>query len=261
MSGSVLERFLAQATEDDYLDAQTKPADSGGSGGWSGLVLALTVGFLGLLLVVAVFSVRASSDARTSTRDALVERVTQLSDTVAGQQGVVRDRAAAVEALRGELLTSTAAAAVQSLVEEYATLAATTEVVGPGLTVVIDDAPDAEAGSLNRVLDRDLQDIVNSLWQMGAVGVAVNNQRLTQTSAIRGAGEAILVNYQPLARPYVITAVGTSSAGTGGSALQGLLEVLGSDYGLVFSVDVGDVALPAGELRVPRYAQSLQEDA
>ena len=126
---------------------------------------------------------------------------------------------------------------------------------GPGLTVTIDDAPDAEAGSLNQVLDRDIQDIVNVLWSMGASGVAVNEQRLTGATAIRGAGEAILVNYQPLTRPYTVTAVGTTTSGDEASALQLLLDGLSRDYGLVSQVTSGDVALPAGELRAPRFAR------
>ena len=62
---------------------------------------------------------------------------------------------------------------------DLAARAGTGVLAGPGVTVTIDDAADAEAGSLNRVLDRDLQDIVNVLWRMGASGVAVNGQRLT----------------------------------------------------------------------------------
>ena len=36
----------------------------------------------------------------------------------------------------------------------------------------------------------------------------INGQRLTATSAIRFAGEAILVNYRPLVPPYAVTAIG-----------------------------------------------------
>ncbi len=124
---------------------------------------------------------------------------------------------------------------------------------------MVDDAPDAEAGSLNRVLDRDLQDIVNVLWRSGATGVAVNDQRLTATTAIRAAGEAILVNYQPLTRPYRVYAVGTSTSGTGDSGLERLLDGLSTDYGLVTEMTTGDVALPAGELRSPRFASTERQ--
>ena len=48
------------------------------------------------------------------------------------------------------------------------------------------------------MLDRDLQVIVNGLWAAGAEAIAVNGQRLTACSAIRSAGEAILVDFRPL---------------------------------------------------------------
>jgi uncharacterized protein YlxW (UPF0749 family) len=160
-----------------------------------------------------------------------------------------------VEALQAEVLAGRAAVADEQQVSALAAQAGTTALSGPGLTVTIDDAPDAEAGSLNQVLDRDLQDIVNVLWSMGAAGVAVNDQRLTGATAIRGAGEALLGDYQPLTRPSTVAAVGTTTTGGEDSALQVLLAGLSTDYGLVSQVGTGDVALPAGELRAPRFAR------
>ena len=54
----------------------------------------------------------------------------------------------------------------------------------------------------------DLQIIVNGLWGAGAEAIAINGQRLSSTAAIRFAGQAIIVDFRPLARPYVITALG-----------------------------------------------------
>ena len=48
------------------------------------------------------------------------------------------------------------------------------------------------------MLDRDLQIVVNGLWAAGAEAIAINGQRLTARSAIRSAGQAILVDFRPL---------------------------------------------------------------
>jgi uncharacterized protein YlxW (UPF0749 family) len=48
----------------------------------------------------------------------------------------------------------------------------------------------------------------NGLWAAGAGAIAINGQRLTPTTAIRTAGEAILVDYRPLSPPYEVTALG-----------------------------------------------------
>jgi uncharacterized protein YlxW (UPF0749 family) len=87
---------------------------------------------------------------------------------------------------------------------------------GDGTVVTLSDAPDAvdpvtgaiDTNNPGRVLDSDLQQIANVLWQAGAEAIAINGQRLTSTSTIRSAGSAILVNYRPLTRPYEISAVG-----------------------------------------------------
>lgn len=255
---SVLEDFLAQAVVDDY--AAVEPREDARP--WYRRHWAAVPGILviGVIIAVAVTSTRASDDERQATREALAARIAAVTTVVAERQASVDEQAATVEALRAEVLGERAAR-VQAATDALAAEAGAVDLRGPGVTVTIDDAPDAEAGSLNQVLDRDLQDIVNALWQMGASGIAVNAQRLTGTSAIRGAGEAILVNYQPLARPYVIAAVGTTTEGTGASGLTELLARLGADYGLVSEVSTGDVALPAGEVRSPRFAvPTTQED-
>ena len=65
--------------------------------------------------------------------------------------------------------------------------------------------------------------------QAGAEAISVNGHRLTSWAAIRFAGAAILVDYRPLTRPYVITAIGDPgslsadfAAGDGGSYLKSL---------------------------------------
>ena len=73
---------------------------------------------------------------------------------------------------------------------------------GPGLVIVVDDAPSSENSQPDRVYDVDLQILTNGLWQAGAEAVAINGHRLSALTAIRGAGEAITVDY-PFADPPV----------------------------------------------------------
>ncbi len=129
-----------------------------------------------------------------------------------------------------------------------------TQVSGSGITVTIDDAPsdsdtttESESG---KVLDADLQIVINGLWQSGATHIAINERRLTPTTAIRSAGRAILVNYRPLTPPYVITAISPDAnqmAGTFRESSAGLLlEELEASYGVFWELHtVGEVTLPA----------------
>ena len=65
--------------------------------------------------------------------------------------------------------------------------------------MVVDDAPDT-TDDKQRVLDLDLQKLVNGLWQVGAEAISINGQRLTSLSAIRDAGSSITVNFVVPAR-------------------------------------------------------------
>ena len=86
-------------------------------------------------------------------------------------------------------------------------------VKGEGIEIVINDAIKTDSLEtsdleLARVYDSDIQLLVNALWASGAESVSINKSRLTSTSAIRSAGDAILVNYRPLLPPFVISSIG-----------------------------------------------------
>ena len=146
------------------------------------------------------------------------------SEVALAQEQILRDTAGpAAAGVNSGLLTTVGAVPVQ----------------GPGLVITVDDAPfdestDPAARNEGRVLSRDLQIVVNALWAAGAEAIDVGGQRLTSRSAIRFAGEAILVNYRPLPRPYVIRAIGDPdrlesqfTAGDGGAYLKALNDNFG----------------------------------
>jgi uncharacterized protein YlxW (UPF0749 family) len=49
---------------------------------------------------------------------------------------------------------------------------------------------------------------VNGLFEAGARAVSINEHRVTATTSIRNVGSAVLVNFEPLKSPVVISAVG-----------------------------------------------------
>jgi uncharacterized protein YlxW (UPF0749 family) len=130
-------------------------------------------------------------------------------------------------------------------------------VTGPGLVVRLDDAPSSDTSSADRggqagsgrVLDRDLQDAVNGLWSAGAEAIAINGLRLSALTAIRSAGEAILVDYRPLSPPYTLRAIGNPGsleAGFADSPAGRRLSTYTSLYGLQVVVRRSDKqTLPA----------------
>jgi uncharacterized protein YlxW (UPF0749 family) len=135
---------------------------------------------------------------------------------------------------------------------------------GDGVVVRLVDAAqdkDAVTGAdvgPSRVLYSDLQKVANALWAAGAEAVAINGQRLTATSTIRSAGEAILVDYRPVTSPYEVSAIGPGSMRDrfDESRAADLMRKVARDTGLSFGVKKADgVTLPAAPQPRLRYAE------
>ncbi|WP_432511174.1 DUF881 domain-containing protein [Kineococcus sp. SYSU DK001] len=217
----------------------------------AGTVLALLA--VGVLFAVAGVRAAAAGPADDRGRAALVERI----EDGTARADALGARAADLQAGNAELAARLGGAPAASADAESAALsvaAAGTPVTGPGLEVVLDDAPaTAEGtGTSGRVVDRDVQLVVNGLWAAGAEAVAVNGQRLGALSSIRAAGEAVLVDYRPLTPPYTISAVGDPAAmqtAFATSVAGRYLQVLRDNYGVRARVGAADdLTLPAARL-------------
>lgn len=90
--------------------------------------------------------------------------------------------------------------------------AGTTELSGPAVSVTLNDAPPNATASPGYpdpqpndlvIHQQDLQAVVNALWQGGAKGVKVMDQRLISTSAVRCVGNTLILQgrvYSPRTR-------------------------------------------------------------
>lgn len=67
--------------------------------------------------------------------------------------------------------------------------------------------PDPQPNDLV-IHQQDLQAVVNALWQGGARGIQVMDQRLISTSAVRCVGNTLILQGRVYSPPYKITAVG-----------------------------------------------------
>ncbi|MFJ2646088.1 DUF881 domain-containing protein [Streptomyces sp. NPDC087420] len=127
--------------------------------------------------------------------------------------------------------------------------AGTEALTGSALTVTLDDAPpDATANpgypepQPNDLVihQQDLQAVVNALWQGGAQGIRVMDQRLISTSAVRCVGNTLILQGRVYSPPYRITAVGDqeklSKALADSPAIQNY-QLYVKAYGLGWQVD------------------------
>jgi len=174
-------------------------------------VSVLTVALVGFLFAVAYRHVVAGEPESSRTRAGLVGEVR-------AKQAESDEMQRTAEALRADVDRQRAALQGGEFdrIRNLSAAAGLGRVRGDGVVVEVRDAP-VETDPLTgrprtdnpgRVLDRDLQTVVNGLWAAGAEAVAINGQRLSSTSTIRAAGAAILVDFKPVASPYAVTAVG-----------------------------------------------------
>lgn len=130
-------------------------------------------------------------------------------------------------------------------------------VTGPGLTVTLTDAP-AEASQRDDVQpddlvvhQQDLQAVVNALWAGGAEAMALQDQRVTATSAFRCVGNVLFLGGRVYSPPYVVRAIGDTRAMRAALAADPTIQrYLGwvDLVGLGWSVTADDaLELPAAE--------------
>jgi uncharacterized protein YlxW (UPF0749 family) len=248
----LLNNLMHNTLDEGYAEAAQRRATAGDGarphrpGALAGVALVV----LALLLATAYGQVQRSETAATQARNDLIQRI----DTRTAQTDRLREELAKlrkqVNSAQDRALQATATGGQASRSLSRLELAAgVAPAAGPGIVVTVDDAAGDRTGSgdprdrtgpdLARVLDSDLQRLVNGLWAAGAEAVEINGQRLTALSAIRSAGDAILVDFRPLSPPYTVKAIGdpkTLDARFADSSAGRQFSTLQQTYGIRFDV-------------------------
>lgn len=258
---SLLVDIASQALDPGYADAASRRAGGAAPSSRRALLVAIAVVAATLLIVLAGVQAHRRAPAAAQSRARLVADVARQTAAVATLERRLAVMRNDTTRLRDRLLASSAAgAALAQQLGREEVAAGTGLVAGPGLRVQLTDAPGSRDGG-NRVLDRDLQSVVNALWAAGAEAVAINGQRLTAQSAIRQAGDAVLVNFAPVSSPYVIEAVGDPIAVEtrfAASRAAGRMRTLEQLYGLGFRyARAAELTLPSAPGLTVRYAKPV----
>jgi uncharacterized protein YlxW (UPF0749 family) len=254
----LLTLITQQSLDEDYqhaADRQRRAGTGAPSRRRRHVVAAVVVGAFGVLVATAAVQTSEQEGVASAGRNTLITQID------AGRAQLSRLQARIV-ALREEDLrlqdrlgtASAAALAAETRTQRLAAVTGFGAVQGPGVKVVVDDAPD---GTL--VADRDLRPLVNGLWSAGAEAVSVDGQRLTARSAIRNSGDAIRVNNRSLSPPYVVLAVGdprTLQADLMSTTSGLVFRATAQHFGFAWSMDnVDHLQLPAAPARVMRLRE------
>ncbi|MET8639435.1 DUF881 domain-containing protein [Streptomyces sp. NPDC004096] len=273
---SLLTNVMDHSLDDGYAEAAARKQTEG-EGGLPRTVrakLGLAAGLVlaGLVVTVGAAQARVAAPTVAKERQELIDRIqseTAAADKLEGTVDTLRDD---VSARQRSALERDGGSDAADLV---GVLSGAVAVHGPGVKLVVNDAKEATSGGngdpretsdfsdTGRVRDRDMQRVVNGLWESGAEAISINGQRLTALSAVRAAGDAILVDNRPLVPPYTVLAVGDGdrlSTRFQNSADGLYLHALQENYGIRTGISVeGDVRLPAAPSVIVRTAQPTTE--
>ncbi|MER6602746.1 DUF881 domain-containing protein [Streptomyces parvus] len=269
-SMSLLNNVMDHSLDDGYAEASARRKADGSAG--LPRTLKSKLGLAAGLVVAALVVTLGAAEARIAApvvakeREELIDRInaeTEAADTLESN----------VDELRADVSERQRKALEQHGGDQgqlVALLAGATPVEGPGVKLIVDDAKNTDQGGggpressgfadTGRVRDRDMQRVVNGLWESGAEAIAINGQRLTALSAIRAAGDAILVDNRPLVPPYTVLAVGDGKKlatvfqdSADGQYLQALKE----SFDIRTSIsDQAKVQLPAAPSLIVRTAE------
>ncbi|QCB95068.1 DUF881 domain-containing protein [Cellulomonas shaoxiangyii] len=224
--------------------------------GRGAVAVGAVLGLSGTLFTVSARTADAGADRHPQDLGELSRQqaanVERMSVEVDALRSDVERLAAEQNAVSGYALPTPSAA---DLVE-----GGSVPVVGPGLTVVLDDAPaDAQRESLNPdvlvVHQQDLQAVMNALWAGGAEAMGLMDQRVVSTSAFWCVGNVLRLHGRVYSPPYVVRAIGDPQA------LRAGLDASPAVRGYVRdSVDVGlgwDVAADE-RIELPAYSGATE---
>ncbi|OZB50818.1 MAG: hypothetical protein B7X40_00890 [Cellulomonas sp. 14-74-6] len=167
-----------------------------------------------LLLSAVLFSESARSAAGSISR-----HPTDLRGVTQAESDKVARLSAQVDELRSEVDALTAANSLPGVSTDavgsgYLVAGGEVPVSGPGLTVVLDDAPvdSPRRGNVSPdvlvVHQQDLQAVMNALWAGGAEAMELQDQRVVSTSSFRCVGNVLRLHGRVYSPPYEVRVLG-----------------------------------------------------
>jgi len=204
--------------------------------------VALVAALVGFLLVgQARGQQRFSQRLQAESEGDLTRILASLNATADQQNDEIATLKLQLQALKDTSQRNSAAEqAARQQLDDLEVLAGTVPVHGPGVVVTIDDP--------ERSLAYDsLIDTVEELRDAGAEAIAINQRRVSATTAFAEANDAITIDGSAWQAPYIVTAIGQASTLESGLEIPGgAVDSLSAAKGV--KVDVvrqADLQLPA----------------
>lgn len=220
------------------------------------IALGIPLFFLSMMLAAQM---KSTSDSKAVLEG---KRESQLADDLVTLQRKYNDlkadydeKLSVVEEYQNNSATNDRlTASMKAQIEQLSIISGTTDLKGEGIIVTLNDGTslvDPELRSDTLVHDSDILTLVNELRAAGAEAISVNGQRIISTSSIRCVGPVIQVNYQKVAAPFEIKAIGNSQY------LESALTIKNGVADLLGQLGVGVNISRQNEIVIPKYEGTI----
>lgn len=217
--------------------------------------IGIAIFFLSMLLVAQVKTVNYTEEVIKGKRE------TQLAEELISLQSKydsLKEKYEKSQEIVEEYKTNASSnnTLIESMKDEISvlsTISGATDVKGEGIVItLVDGAQTIDTTNVNTLVhDSDLLTVVNELKAAGAEAISINGQRIISTSAIRCVGPVIQVNYQKVATPFEIKAIGNAAYLESAMNIKnGIVDTL-REYGIGITVSRNS------EITIPKYDGTL----
>lgn len=224
------------------------------------LVIGIALFFLSMMLAAQMKTISNTEEVLAGKREA------QLADDLVSLQKKYNDLKTEYEKSQ-EIVNEyqTNASTNDSLISSMNTelrdlslLAGTTDIKGEGIIITLTDGiktnTNLEINADALVHDSDVLTVVNELKAAGAEAISVNGQRIIATSAIRCVGPVIQVNYQKVAAPFEIKAIGNAQY------LESAMNIKNGIVDTLKKLGIGISLSRQSDIKIPKYEGSFTFD-
>lgn len=178
-------------------------------------IIGITIYILISLLTAQMKTISRSEEVSQGKREKqLVEELTTLKEQYDDLKKEYEDKKSVLENYQNNAANNdTLISAMKEEITSLSLAAGVKDVYGEGIIITLNDGTSStgvEDVEDLIVHDSDILTVVNELKAAGAEAISVNGNRIIANSSIRCVGPVIQVNYQKVAAPFIIKAIGNA---------------------------------------------------
>jgi uncharacterized protein YlxW (UPF0749 family) len=192
------------------------------------LIITIISAILGFMIAIQYQSIKKSPDGDSKDISQLRQ---DLQKNIERHQRILSDMSKYSDLLNQYESSFDKEQSLQVMKDELARikmLGGLAPMEGSGIVLSIAESPtnsgDTHKDSLSVIYDDDLRYVVNELFGAGAIGISINDHRITSTTSIRNVGDNIQIDTKVIQLPFEIKAIGDPNVLESAIKLRGFEE-------------------------------------